>query len=1077
MKKVALLLIMVLCLIVSIVPAYAESSGNLPAINSVHKVSEIPELFNWPERNIFSIEFTSMLRDHFKAKLIKQPDGTTGLKYTYVSGYSNIRTTQITLENGYTNELGINVASDECEIEKDDYGRVYASLCLRSLSTFSLRIYADGLLQFDFGIATTAFGLAPWLIEKYTQLYDNGTSIAGNAVDYAEIGGAMFSNDGRSIYRWTEDKHNYAYKLVDDSDMDYAPTNKLKFVYRDGWFYCLQGRVNINGDYVGYYNDKGYINCGYLIGANDKYLVGYCTSDGGIIRLNYDGSNKTELTRGRYDYSRILSANVYGDTLCCVYINSKGYGAELVLKTEFIDINTGSHSEIGLGDLDFAELYGNYLIYYKANSADNAPMYVWNRVSGQNYEFLDTMAYVHFDQLMTYDKTRIEWRQKFTVSNDYIIYPYISNSKMIVCSKLDGSIKDEKVLELEGHNYLTSIESVNGRVFCRIGNLYDLEYEKWIEITDMIPGYTATTQQVNYIPFDEGSLDTAENGVDSSVNDIGTVIAGPPANEDINTDPGETFHYTIGSYVTFGSYEQSSEVLDGKEPIEWMILDERDGAYLLLSREVLDSKTYHNRSAYVSWEECDLREWLNGEFYYSAFTDEERQKIVETLVTADRSQENPNLDPDVDTWDKVFLLSTVELNAYFSDLGTALCEPTTYAKARGVWYWDYNEGGNGACSWYLRTPAGDLSNVHVVYFIDGVVVGLPIADQGVGVRPAMWVRLLADGFDDEYYTAIDLYNQAKYAEAMLIFRKFSGYKDSEFFYNECLRLHNHQWQNATCTAPKTCSVCGKTEGSALGHSYSRATCQNLAICSRCGLTTGTYAAHNWQAADCYNPKRCTVCGRTEGSALGHNYQYISTYVQQCTRCGNRIGSDPTPTPPPVVHNRQFARSIGIYANSAYASDFYTWKGTRETRQYLPANAFDNNKDTCWVQYAVGHGDFSNVYLGAKWNTNNYVACGVRIRIGMQYQNTDSYNRNSRPREITVRINGKAFDYTLSDTMDWQTLFLPEDITPSNGTFDMRISVWSVYTDKIGSGKTNKNTYADEYAVCIADMDLLLQERN
>lgn len=29
--------------------------------------------------------------------------------------------------------------------------------------------------------------------------------------------------------------------------------------------------------------------------------------------------------------------------------------------------------------------------------------------------------------------------------------------------------------------------------------------------------------------------------------------------------------------------------------------------------------------------------------------------------------------------------------------------------------------------------------------------------------------------------------------------------------------HTHAWTEADCTNPKTCSVCGATEGSALGH--------------------------------------------------------------------------------------------------------------------------------------------------------------------------------------------------------------------------------------------------------------------
>ena len=34
----------------------------------------------------------------------------------------------------------------------------------------------------------------------------------------------------------------------------------------------------------------------------------------------------------------------------------------------------------------------------------------------------------------------------------------------------------------------------------------------------------------------------------------------------------------------------------------------------------------------------------------------------------------------------------------------------------------------------------------------------------------------------------------------------------------------HEWTDATCTAPKTCALCGETEGEALGHSYETGTC-------------------------------------------------------------------------------------------------------------------------------------------------------------------------------------------------------------------------------------------------------------
>lgn len=46
--------------------------------------------------------------------------------------------------------------------------------------------------------------------------------------------------------------------------------------------------------------------------------------------------------------------------------------------------------------------------------------------------------------------------------------------------------------------------------------------------------------------------------------------------------------------------------------------------------------------------------------------------------------------------------------------------------------------------------------------------------------------------------------------------------------------HTHTWVEATCTAPKTCSICGKTEGKALGHDMQPAAGDQPAVCSRCG---------------------------------------------------------------------------------------------------------------------------------------------------------------------------------------------------------------------------------------------------
>ena len=101
----------------------------------------------------------------------------------------------------------------------------------------------------------------------------------------------------------------------------------------------------------------------------------------------------------------------------------------------------------------------------------------------------------------------------------------------------------------------------------------------------------------------------------------------------------------------------------------------------------------------------------------------------------------------------------------------------------------------------------------------------------------------------------------------------------------------HDWKAATCTAPKTCSVCGATSGNALGHNWQTATCTEPKICAACGTTDGNAQGHNWQAATCTNPKICAVCGTTEGNALGHNWQAAScTNPKTCSACGTTEGN-------------------------------------------------------------------------------------------------------------------------------------------------------------------------------------------
>ena len=96
---------------------------------------------------------------------------------------------------------------------------------------------------------------------------------------------------------------------------------------------------------------------------------------------------------------------------------------------------------------------------------------------------------------------------------------------------------------------------------------------------------------------------------------------------------------------------------------------------------------------------------------------------------------------------------------------------------------------------------------------------------------------------------------------------------------------NHEFTEATCEKPKTCTKCGVTDGEALGHNWVDATCEKAKHCTRCEATEGEALGHNWVDATCEKAKHCTRCEATEGEALGHNW-VDATYEEpkHCTRC-------------------------------------------------------------------------------------------------------------------------------------------------------------------------------------------------
>lgn len=191
-----------------------------------------------------------------------------------------------------------------------------------------------------------------------------------------------------------------------------------------------------------------------------------------------------------------------------------------------------------------------------------------------------------------------------------------------------------------------------------------------------------------------------------------------------------------GDYVFFGAYEQDNNDLNGKEDIEWLVLEVKDGKALIISKYALDCRRYNTSYTDVTWETCTLRKWLNKNFINSAFTADEKAMIPTVTVSADK---NPNYstNPGNATRDQVFLLSITEANMYFSSDSTRVCKPTAYAIANDP----YNSD-SGNCWWWLRSP-GSMQHYAAIVDRDGVSYeyGGFVDLVYVAVRPALWIDL------------------------------------------------------------------------------------------------------------------------------------------------------------------------------------------------------------------------------------------------------------------------------------------------------------------------------------------------
>jgi len=199
----------------------------------------------------------------------------------------------------------------------------------------------------------------------------------------------------------------------------------------------------------------------------------------------------------------------------------------------------------------------------------------------------------------------------------------------------------------------------------------------------------------------------------------------------------------VGDKITFGCYD-------------WKVLDIQNNMALIITEYIIEQRAYHDDYQDITWADCSLRKYLNGDFYHK-FDKDDKARIIPVL--------NKNLDNHwydskggEDTEDRIFLLSMQEaVCKYFGDSSSMLHNP---ARNQRYWFQRKDKNNNRRVArletnkeniwwWWIRSP-GRVS-VKAVYIHGDGNIGIQgnnvlkgnIADGRCtgGVRPALWLKL------------------------------------------------------------------------------------------------------------------------------------------------------------------------------------------------------------------------------------------------------------------------------------------------------------------------------------------------
>lgn len=195
------------------------------------------------------------------------------------------------------------------------------------------------------------------------------------------------------------------------------------------------------------------------------------------------------------------------------------------------------------------------------------------------------------------------------------------------------------------------------------------------------------------------------------------------------------------------------------EPISWKVLSNTNGICYLLSDIAIDTHAYHNSTDSRTSEDdstiyannykySDIRSWLNGDFYNTAFTF--GNTYIETTIvdnSAATTRRSDNAYACENTVDTVFLPSYQDcvnedygFATSYQTTDTRSCIATDWVRARGGRTSKYYTIPYG-CRYWTRSPSAFEGDAAVAVDEDGWINNRDILGTFYCVRPAITIKI------------------------------------------------------------------------------------------------------------------------------------------------------------------------------------------------------------------------------------------------------------------------------------------------------------------------------------------------